>query len=64
MGVPPVQYLQRIRFEHACHLLRQTDLTVAAIAPAVGYADPAFFAHTFKRLIGLPPGQYRRTPDP
>ncbi len=64
MGVAPIQYLRRIRLEHACHLLRQTDLTVEAISAAVGYAEPAFFAHTFKRLIGLPPGQYRRTPGP
>lgn len=52
VGTHPVQYQRR--------LLRQTDHTVEAIAAEVGYAETAFFAHTFKRLIGVPPGQYRR----
>jgi len=61
VGTHPVQYQRRLRMEAACRLLRQTDHTVAAIAAEVGYAEPAFFAHTFKRLLGVSPGQYRRT---
>jgi AraC-like DNA-binding protein/quercetin dioxygenase-like cupin family protein len=60
-GLHPVQYQRRMRMEAACRLLRQTDDTVEAIAAAVGYAEPAFFAHTFKRLMGVPPGKYRLT---
>jgi AraC-like DNA-binding protein/quercetin dioxygenase-like cupin family protein len=59
LGMHPVTYQRRQRMESACRLLRQTNDTVAAIAAQVGYAEPAFFAHTFKRLIGVPPGQYR-----
>ncbi|MCG3146613.1 MAG: HTH-type transcriptional activator RhaR [Verrucomicrobiae bacterium] len=61
VGVSPVQSQRQARIESACQLLRQTDLTVEAVAAAVGYAEPAFFAHTFKHLIGRPPGEYRRT---
>jgi AraC-like DNA-binding protein len=61
MSASPVQYLRRIRMEHACELLRQTDETVERIAGEVGYGEPAFFAHSFKKLIGVSPGKYRRT---
>jgi len=59
MGMSPVQHLRRIRMEHACRLLRQTDHKIESIATQVGYAEPAFFAHTFKKLIGISPGKYR-----
>ncbi len=59
MGVLPVQYQRQLRMERACELLRQTDATVAAVAAAVGYAETAFFAHSFKQLIGVSPGRYR-----
>jgi transcriptional regulator GlxA family with amidase domain len=61
MGVSPVQHLRRIRMEHACQLLRRTDRTVESIASSVGYTEPAFFAHSFKKLIGTSPGRYRST---
>jgi AraC-like DNA-binding protein/quercetin dioxygenase-like cupin family protein len=61
VGLRPVQYQRRLRMEAACRQLRQTDDTVEAIAEAVGYAEPAFFAHTFKRLMGVSPGKYRLT---
>jgi AraC-like DNA-binding protein len=60
-GATPVQYLRRVRMERACQLLRQTDQTVDRIAGEVGYAEPAFFAHSFKKLIGISPGRYRST---
>ncbi len=61
MGLLPVQHLRQVRMERACQLLRQTDQTVDAIAAEVGYAETAFFSHSFKRLIGVSPGQYRAT---
>jgi len=61
MGMLPVQYQRQVRMERACQLLRQTDLTVDAIASEVGYAETAFFSHSFKKLIGASPGRYRET---
>ncbi len=61
MGATPVHYLRRVRMEHACTLLRETDQTVERIAGEVGYAEPAFFAHSFKKLIGVSPGKYRHS---
>jgi len=64
MGTAPVQYLRRIRIERACLLLERTNHTVESIAAEVGYAQPAFFAATFKKLVGVSPGKYRTTHEP
>ena len=43
-------------------------IRIPAMVDKIEYYPLAFFAdqllQKFKRLIGLPPGQYRRTPDP
>lgn len=61
MGILPIQYQRQIRMERACQLLRQSTLTVASIAAEVGYSETAFFANTFKKLVGVAPGHYRQS---
>jgi transcriptional regulator GlxA family with amidase domain len=59
-GVPPIEYVQRLRVEDAKRRLERTDDPVDEIGWKVGYEDPAFFRRLFKRTTGLPPGAYRR----
>lgn len=59
-GHAPTAYLQRLRIEEAKRRLENGNVGVDAIAWEVGYEDPAFFRRLFKRLTGLPPGQYRK----
>lgn len=67
LGLSPIQYMRRIRMEEACRLLQHTDETVEKIASRVGYLDSSFFSRSFRKFIGIPPGQYRslssRCPD-
>jgi AraC-like DNA-binding protein len=35
-------------------------LSLSEIALASGYADQAHFTHSFTRLMGMPPGAWRR----
>ena len=60
IGVPPMQYLAQWRMQAAARLLLETRATVAAIALDVGYDSEAAFARAFKRLVGMPPGAWRR----
>lgn len=60
MNELPIDYLRRIRMERACQLLRSTSLSVADVAAAVGYEETAFFARSFRKLLGMPPGRYRQ----
>ncbi|NKZ05555.1 GlxA family transcriptional regulator [Actinomadura latina] len=58
-GQSPLEYLQAARVRRARHLLETTDRTVAAVAAAVGYADPGTFAALFARHTGRRPRAYR-----
>jgi AraC-like DNA-binding protein/mannose-6-phosphate isomerase-like protein (cupin superfamily) len=58
-GCSPIAYQRRLRLREACRLLRQTGETVERVASLVGYAEPSFFARTFRTHIGVSPGRYR-----
>jgi AraC-like DNA-binding protein len=49
-----------VRKAHAQHLLRDTRLSLAELASALGFADSASFNRAFKRWTGSSPGVFRR----
>lgn len=51
--------IQKVRIEHACHLLSTTERTVTDIAAASGFDDMKFFYSVFKKHMGVLPGYYR-----
>lgn len=59
-GMPPLQYLNRRRIEHAQRRLWDDKVTVAEVAAALGFADQFHFSRMFKRFTGLSPLPYRR----
>ena len=61
VGEPPLAYLTRWRVALAADLLVGTDLTLAAIAARVGYANAFALSAAFKRARGLPPSMHRAT---
>jgi AraC-like DNA-binding protein len=49
----------KVRFERACRMLAQHELTVAQISSRLGYADVPSFIRAFKAVSGgVPPGHY------
>jgi AraC-like DNA-binding protein len=58
--VTPHQYLRRMRLAAACDLLCSTDMPLAAVAAATGYADQSHFSNDFARHQKLTPSAYRR----
>ncbi|MFF8913608.1 AraC family transcriptional regulator [Streptomyces sp. NPDC015032] len=60
VGQGPVAYLTEWRMTLATDLLSRQDLTVAAVARRVGYADAFGFSTAFKRVRGTSPSAYRR----
>lgn len=59
-GMTPMDYVQALRLEEAKQCLETSDLSIEAVAEAVGYEDPGFFGRLFKRKVGITPAQYRR----
>ncbi len=59
-GVSPYEYLQGHKFRYARNLLRNTDMSVTAIAYAIGYTNLSHFFEQFKQRYGTTPGECRR----
>lgn len=51
--------VDQVRDELAKNMLRNSDLTQAAIAERLGYADTRSFQRAFKRRCGSTPGEWR-----
>lgn len=49
----------RVHFE-ARRMLRETDLSVAAIAGKLGFHSPAYFSRSFRKEVGLSPRDFRK----
>ena len=60
-GLPPHQYVISRRVERAKQLLQEGDLSLAEVAAAAGFADQSKLSHTFKRVVGVSPRQFRRS---
>lgn len=58
-GSSYVQYLTEVRMTHAVRLLQETDDKTYIIARKVGYEDPNYFSHVFKKRFGTSPVKYR-----
>lgn len=66
-GRSPRQLILSTRIDVARELLVGRHLPLAQIAARCGYSDQAAFNRTFTRVVGIPPGRYRRsqtTSDP
>ena len=61
MSKSPKEYLTEYRIKQACRLLRETDLSVSAIAYSVGFENNLYFSKAFRKQKGVSPTEYRKT---
>lgn len=61
LGKTFISYLTSMRIERAKELLAQTDMKLSAIAMEIGYNEPNYFSHVFKRNEGVTPKEYRNS---
>lgn len=59
-GVSPKEYLNNLRIEHACKLLKNTAFSISQIAESVGYDDSLQFSKFFKSQKNISPKLYRK----
>jgi len=57
----PGDYLQRLRVQAACQLLRDPRYPLAAIAAECGFADQSHLTRVFRRLTSTTPAKFRQT---
>lgn len=58
-GAGFVEYLNRVRINRACYLLRETDYHIKLIAKECGFTSISNFNKTFKKTQGMSPRDYR-----
>lgn len=59
MGICFAEYLENIRIEKSCELLRNSTATIVDIAEKTGYNSVYSFRRAFKRLMHISPSDYR-----
>ena len=58
IGIGIVEYLNTIRIQHACTLIKQGFTSVSDISACCGYSDPQYFSKVFKSKMKLSPMMY------
>jgi AraC-like DNA-binding protein len=59
LGQAPIAYITKWRMQLAAERIRNSTDSFAAIAADVGYGSLPAFNRAFKRIMGVPPGQWR-----
>ena len=60
-GITFQELADEVRKEFALHYLRQPDHRIKEISHILGYNEVSAFSRSFKRWMGMSPGQYRGT---
>lgn len=58
-GYSCIQYLAKLRMDTAKELLSTTTFKIYEIAERVGYDNPLYFSHYFKKWVGVNPSEFK-----
>lgn len=56
----PIEYHLRLRISHACRRLETSPRSITEIAYDLGFSDSNYFTRQFSKIVGIPPGIYRK----
>ncbi|WP_304241660.1 response regulator [Gracilinema caldarium] len=59
-GYSFVEYVSRVRIQHALQLLADPAVKIYEIAEKVGYRSQHYFSRAFKQVLGISPVEYRK----
>lgn len=60
MGITPHQYVLNKRIDKAKKLIEQGQFTLGKVAELTGFSGQSTFTHSFSRLQGVSPSQYKK----
>ncbi|CCO07733.1 response regulator transcription factor [Desulforamulus hydrothermalis] len=60
VGVTYTDYVNKLKIEYACKLLKTTNYPVYRISSECGFTDPSYFNRVFVQLMNMTPKAYRR----
>lgn len=59
-GLTPLEYIRRVKMQHACRMLEDPRTTVNEVALALGYYNRKYFTSCFKEEYGITPSEYQK----
>ena len=59
MNMKPMDYVNFVRIQRGCALLRETDLTVVLVSDSVGFESASTFIRNFKKVVGCTPNKWK-----
>ncbi len=60
VGMPPSDYIKKVRIDRACLLLMTTDLPIPEIGFRLQFCNRGYFSAVFKSQMGMTPVEYRK----
>ncbi len=55
----PADYINMIRIQKACSLIKKEDISMEDVGFRVGYQTPSTFNRNFKKITGMSPYQWK-----
>ncbi|WP_417128735.1 AraC family transcriptional regulator, partial [Phocaeicola sp.] len=59
-GLTPLEYIRRVKMQHACRMLEDPRTAVNEVALALGYYNRKYFTSCFKEEYGITPSEYQK----
>ena len=59
MNMKPADYINMIRIQKACSLIKKEDISMEDVGFRVGYQTPSTFNRNFKKITGMSPYQWK-----
>lgn len=63
MNMKPVDYINLVRIQYACGMLKKTDKSMEEVAAASGFASISSFNRNFKKVLDSSPYQWKRSAE-
>ncbi len=56
----PIEYYNHLKIQNACQLIDFTNMNIKEIASYLDFEDQFYFSRAFRKVMGVPPIEYRK----
>lgn len=63
MNVAPSEYINLVRIQQACELMRKSHMAMGEVSDSVGFESTTSFTRNFKKFLNITPYQWKKHPE-
>ena len=63
MNMKPLDYVNLVRIQNACELLKKTDKSMEEVGAQCGFASISAFNRNFRKLLDISPYQWKKSEE-